>query len=105
MRYLEIIVEMSNSDEKLHEILLQEGLFDLAVNNYKTNDILLKLNVVEIFSKWGNANWNAKFLSEHSIIQTILKEAFDPQEEFYIKKYLAVLIARLVGKNVMKLTV
>ena len=78
MRYLEIIVEMSNSDEKLHEILLQGGLFELAVNNYKTNDILLKLNVVEIFSKWGNANWNAKFLSEHTILQTILKEAFDP---------------------------
>ena len=68
MRYLELIVEMSNSDEKLHESLLEGGLFELACDNYKTDDILLKLNVVEIFSKWGGAVWNAKFLSEHSII-------------------------------------
>ena len=56
---------MSNSDEKLHGSLLEGGLFELACDNYKTDDILLKLNVVEIFSKWGGAVWNAKFLSEH----------------------------------------
>lgn len=43
------------------------GLLEKAIKLYQTDDLLVKLNAVEIFSYFGDKDYNSKYLSEHSI--------------------------------------
>jgi hypothetical protein len=76
------------------------GLLESAASIYFTNDILVRLNAVEILAKWGSADWNSSFLAHHpTLYARISQDAFNAQEDFYVRKYLAILIAKLVGRG------
>jgi hypothetical protein len=52
---MELIIEISNSSEIGHKLFVENKLIEKAIGCYDTDDILVKLNSVEIFSRWGES--------------------------------------------------
>lgn len=76
----------------------------MAVSLYETDDILVQLNAVEIFSEFGGRPYNAEFLSNHRIFASIKNAAFDVKQDLYLRKYSLILVVRLIGNGAVKLT-
>ena len=49
---------------------------ELIVKAYETNDILVKLTVVEAIPKMGDSPWNSKYVNETLVQQSMLDECF-----------------------------
>ncbi|KRX10959.1 Armadillo-type fold [Pseudocohnilembus persalinus] len=105
MRYMEIVMEVSNSSEEAHNFLQSKQILDKCIQQVVTDDILLRLAAVEVISKMGNKKYNSKFLAEHEQMKKIISDAFNPKEELYVKKYLALLISKLLSNGTMELSV
>jgi len=52
------------------------GLLDLIVQAYQTQDILVKLSVVEAIPKMGDSSWNSQFVNETLVQKSMLDECF-----------------------------
>ncbi|KAL4463792.1 hypothetical protein ABPG72_012410 [Tetrahymena utriculariae] len=104
LRFMELIVAMSNANERIHNKLVSKGLLEKSILLYQTDDLLVKLNAVEIFSYFGEKDYNSKYLAEHKITQQIIAEAFNQKEELYIRKYSMLLVAKMIASSAMKLT-
>jgi hypothetical protein len=62
---MDLIIYYSNNSEKCHQYYSQAGIIEKALKCYDTDDILVKLNSVEILSKWGESDWNSSYLSSN----------------------------------------
>lgn len=51
------------------------GVLQRAMKLYETDDILVKLNIIEIIQSMGNSEWNAKFLSQQKFFKEIIDTA------------------------------
>lgn len=49
---------------------------ELIVNAYKTDDILLKLSIVEAIPKFGDSEWNANYVKDQLVTKQLIKECF-----------------------------
>jgi len=103
MRYFDLLIEVTNASQDIFEAYRSKGLMDLLVQTYQTNDILVKLTVVEAIPKMGDSTWNAKFINEALVQKSMLEECFDENADFYVRKNLAVLIAKLVARGTLSL--
>lgn len=65
---MDIIIVMSNHSEEIHKLIVENGILENIIKLYSTNDILVKMNAVEIFSKIGESSWNADYISKHKIM-------------------------------------
>ena len=48
----------------------------LLIETYKTDDILLKLTIVESIPKMGDSLWNSKFINENLVQNEMIEECF-----------------------------
>ena len=76
MRYFDLLIEVTNASQDIFEAYKSKGLMDLLVQTYQTNDILVKLTVVEAIPKMGDSTWNAKFINEALVQKSMLEECF-----------------------------
>ena len=101
MRHIDLLVEISNLAEGIFELYKEKGLMEKILKAYKTDDILLKLVIVETIPKMGDTAWNAKYITNAMVSKIMVKECFDPETEFYVRKHLSVLIAKLIVRDLM----
>lgn len=89
MRYMDLIASLAiKCEEEIKELssifiinyikifLKNLDLLEKSFEIYKTSDILMKLNAVEILSKLGDSKWTSNFLSNHDFFELLIKEAF-----------------------------
>ena len=78
MRFIEIVANIATKGGKsFHFVqdILEEGL-----DFYKTEDILLKLNIVQIVSVMGEGFETSQLLRGHKIWTLVEKDAMDSQQ-------------------------
>lgn len=80
------------------------GIFTKAVNIYATGDLLTKLAAVEVIQKLGDSPWNSKFFSDSPFLKGLLKDAFDEGSEYYVRKNLSALLAKLFARGCITLS-
>jgi hypothetical protein len=97
MRYLEIVVNIALLGGKCFNFVGE--LLDRALNLYSTEDILLKMALVQIISVLGDGAETAKLLHEHKVWKLIEKDASDVDQEFYVRKFLLLLLVGLVAQG------
>lgn len=76
-----------------------ENLLGRALGLYNTEDILLKMALVQIISVLGDSPETAKLLHEHKVWKLIEKDASDVDQEFYVRKFLLLLLVDLVAQG------
>jgi len=54
-------------------------------------------------SYFGDSSWNAQYLSELDVFDQIKSEAFQEGGDYYIRKYLAILMSKLFCRNIIKM--
>ena len=57
-----------------------KDLLENALNTYNTEDLLLKLNIVQIVSVLGKGAETSHLLREHKIWKSVEKDATDNQQ-------------------------
>ena len=85
---------------------LVADLLQKALNLYKTEDVLLKMAMAQVIAKLGEGQETSKLLREHSIWKQVEQEACvhsllskDPQQEFYVKKFLLLLLVDMFNNG------
>ena len=73
MRYLEIAVNMALSGEEMLKFV--EDLVSRGLMLYKTEDILLKMAMVQVISALGGSPATSLLIREHSIWKMVEKDA------------------------------
>jgi len=97
MRYIDLIVELTNYDQNVFVFFKEKGIESVYYRNdsgimnhiveaYKTDDILLKLSIVEVIPKMGDSEWNSKFINENLVSKGM-------SLEFFVKKCPTILIS------------
>ena len=101
MRYLDLLIFITNQSEELFKLYNEKGFGDFILQMFKTDDLLVKLVVVESIHKLGDSNWNANFIATSPLFHTILNECFDKNSDLYIQKNLLILISKLISRNII----
>ena len=73
MRYLEIVVNIAILGGKCFDFV--GDLLNKGLALYKTEDILLKMAMVQVISGLGDAHLTSKLLREHTIWKEVEKDA------------------------------
>ena len=63
LRFMDLIIDLSNLDRCVWETYMKSDLMLKVVAIYNTDDILVKLNAIELIQNLGNSQWNANFLT------------------------------------------
>ncbi|KAM3136117.1 hypothetical protein pb186bvf_011739 [Paramecium bursaria] len=98
LRFVELLIYLSNQDPKITEKYLEQ--YKIIFNIYKTDDILVKLNMIEIMSEMGNSKATAQLLLSQPFFKDIIKEAFSETVDFYVRKYQVILFSKLLNQRV-----
>jgi len=77
------------------------GIMNHIVEAYKTDDILLKLSIVEVIPKMGDSEWNSKFINENLVSKGMSLEFFDDLSDYYVRKNIGSLIAKLISRGIL----
>lgn len=104
LRFMELLIYFTNQDADVQQKYKEEGFLAKAVSFYDTDDILVKLNAIEILSYMGNSKWNSEFLKQSQFMAQILKDASSSENDFYVRKYQAILYCKLIGWRTIELT-
>lgn len=73
MRFVEIIANIATHGGKAFEFV--KDVLEKSLNLYETEDILLKLNIVQIVSILGGGSETSKLLRDHKIWSKVEKDA------------------------------
>jgi len=105
MRHIDLLIDISNLSEELFEIYKSKGLMERILKAYSTDDVLLKLVIVEALPRMGDSAWNAKYVTDSIVSKGIIKDCFAPDIELYVRKNLSVLVAKLIVRDLLPLDV
>jgi hypothetical protein len=101
MRYLDLLIYTTNLSEEVFNLYQEKGYGDMILTLYKSEDVLVKLTMVESLQKMGDSAWNAKFIATSAIYKTLVEECFDPNADLYIQKNLLLLLTKLLSRGVI----
>lgn len=74
------------------------------MNLYETEDLLLKLNIVEIIAVLGQGSETSQLLRGHKIWSKVEKDALDINQEFYVRKSLLILLVNMATHEQYQIT-
>ncbi|CAD8063219.1 unnamed protein product [Paramecium primaurelia] len=102
LRFVEILIYITNLDQSIQQPYI--NLFTIVFKLYNTDDILVKLNMIELIADMGNSKWNSEQMVNQSFFKNILNSAFNSNDDFYTQKYEVLLVARMLSQRVIKFT-
>lgn len=105
MRHIDLLIDISNLSEELFKIYKERGLMEKILKAYSTDDVLLKLVIVEALPRMGDSAWNAKYVTDSIVTKGIIKDCFSPETDLYVRKNLGVLVAKLIVRDMLPLDV
>jgi hypothetical protein len=72
---MELIIGFANLDRSVFEAYLQYGIMKQVTIIYNTDDLLVKLNVIEIVQYMGDTQWCAEFLLQQQFFKELISGA------------------------------
>ncbi|XP_044745627.1 26S proteasome non-ATPase regulatory subunit 5 [Coccinella septempunctata] len=71
LRVFEVFVEIAKESKTNFQCLNSSGLISCFLNDLDSNDILLRMNVIEILSQLGKTEYGFEYLESHDVISKL----------------------------------
>jgi hypothetical protein len=78
---MDLIVKISLLDAGKLNFLIERGLIEEIFKIFQTEDILVKLNAVEIISEFCDSHWNCAFISSQNVVFHIYLQEYNDSSQ------------------------
>mmetsp|Transcript_90557 Transcript_90557/g.255654 ORF Transcript_90557/g.255654 Transcript_90557/m.255654 type:complete len:498 (+) Transcript_90557:93-1586(+) len=93
IRVLHLFVDLGRTAEDCFSRLEERGAFQQVIGAFLTEDILLKLNAVELMDALGSFQAGQEFLTRQGVPERLARELMDPMNDASVR----VCVVRLLG--------
>ncbi|KAH8738551.1 hypothetical protein FG386_001933 [Cryptosporidium ryanae] len=100
LRILDSYISIGSISEELFELCQKKSdIYLLALKEYFTDDILLKLVSIKLLEDMGEYKWGVEFIVRNSTPELLIKDLVDPMFDDDIKISIVYLISKIINNH------
>ncbi|KAL1923411.1 uncharacterized protein VTP21DRAFT_8391 [Calcarisporiella thermophila] len=84
LRIYELVVQLASTSPEALDLIKSSGLLDAMYEDYKTEDLLLKMNIIELYSQLSSTSNGFCLLEQAGIIQEFVRILQDESNSFSV---------------------
>ncbi|KRT85539.1 HEAT domain-containing protein [Oryctes borbonicus] len=85
LRFFEVFINIARKSEKSHNILESSGFLGQVLHDLNNNDVLLRMNIIELLSQFVTCKQGYRYLESNGIIEKFCKQLKDSDDLLFVQ--------------------
>lgn len=77
---MQLFIDISTKSESVHKLLISAGLFDVMLKELTSNDVLLRINVIELLSRLVAQKHGYMYLESQGFVAKLINQLDDDSD-------------------------